>query len=778
MSTASQAIFISYAREDAVAADRIAEALRSHGLEVWFDQNELRGGDSWDQKLRGQIRTCSLLIPIVSANTQARGEGYFRREWKLAAERTHDIAAGIPFIVPVVIDDTAESAALVPEEFMRVQWTRLSQGRTTPEFAAQVKRLLEAPRGAVSPKMEPGRSRPGERGEGAAAPRNAAEAPRRRVRTSIWIAVIAVVAIAIAALLAVDKRPRPAQVTAEKPALAAAERSIAVLPFENLSAEPDSAFFADGIHDEVLTAVQKVSALSKVINRTSVLQYADVKKRDLREIGAKLGVATVLEGTVRRMGSRVRVGVQLVEVATSRQLWADSYDKELTDVFAIQSAIAREIATALRTTLTDGERAALDQQPTQNADAYRLYLQARAMMRDIGAPRATHREKIEGAISLYEQAAAADPRFALPHVELTRCYGYKYWFGFFNPTPESARRAEASAARVRELMPEASEARLAAGMAAYFCRHNWSEALAQFRAAEAGLPNSADAIRFGAFSLRRLGQLSETITALRRAVVVDPQDIFGWDTFSESLLMAQRYPDVIRAVDEMTARGLTSEMSSAIRAYAQLVLDGDVERYRRVVRPLRGTLVTGFVPELGWLGDMFARDFAAVEEYFARSSGFISGPASVVAGPVAHHRALVAFRQGDRERARKLAAEARPFFENGNWQPRQKAIAAAELALSCALVGEREHARTEMQRSRALQEKLPDALVQAALHYLWAATDVVLGDREAALGELRQAAQGLSQTDFVPALAHLDPLWDSLKSDPRFAEILKSAKPL
>ena len=144
------AIFISYAREDAVAADRVAEALRSHGIEVWFEQNELRGGEAWDQKIRGQIRTCALLIPLVSASTQGRGEGYFRREWKLAAERTHDMAAGIPFLVPVVIDDTGESTAMVPEEFMRVQWTRLPQGRTTPQFAAQVKRLLEAPRGASS----------------------------------------------------------------------------------------------------------------------------------------------------------------------------------------------------------------------------------------------------------------------------------------------------------------------------------------------------------------------------------------------------------------------------------------------------------------------------------------------------------------------------------------------------------------------------------------------------------------------------------------------------
>jgi hypothetical protein len=145
-----------------------------------------------------------------------------------------------------------------------------------------------------------------------------------------------------------------------------------------------------------------VSALSKVINRTSVLQFADAKKRDLREIGAKLGVANVLEGTVRRMGNRVRVAVQLTDVQSSRSLWAESYEKELTDVFAIQSAIAREIATTLKATLTAGESATLGRQPTQNAEAYRLYLQGRAMLRDVGTPRPNNRAKVEAAIGLYE----------------------------------------------------------------------------------------------------------------------------------------------------------------------------------------------------------------------------------------------------------------------------------------------------------------------------------------------------------------------------------------
>lgn len=150
-------VFLSYAREDTDAARRIAEAMRAFGVDAWFDQSELRGGDAWDAKIKKQIRECALFMPIISATTQARGEGYFRREWKLAVERTHDMAASRTFVVPVVIDDTPEAGAEAPEEFMRVQWTRLEHGAPTPEFIAQVKRLLDTPR---KPSLKPDLPRP------------------------------------------------------------------------------------------------------------------------------------------------------------------------------------------------------------------------------------------------------------------------------------------------------------------------------------------------------------------------------------------------------------------------------------------------------------------------------------------------------------------------------------------------------------------------------------------------------------------------------------------
>src|SRR5882757_9030123 len=164
MVDSSKAVFLSYASQDAEAAKRICEALRATGVEVWFDQSELRGGDSWDQKIRRQIKECALLMPVISANTQARGEGYFRLEWKLAVDRSHLMADDTPFLFPVVIDDTPNATARVPDKFRDVQWTRLNVKDTPETLAVRVGKLLGG-------SLEAGRPRPAERGEGAASPK-------------------------------------------------------------------------------------------------------------------------------------------------------------------------------------------------------------------------------------------------------------------------------------------------------------------------------------------------------------------------------------------------------------------------------------------------------------------------------------------------------------------------------------------------------------------------------------------------------------------------------
>ena len=235
MSDSPKAVFLSYAREDSEVARHIAEALRAFGVEVWFDQNELRGGDSWDAKIRTQIKTCALFIPLVSQRTEERSEGYFRREWKLAIDRTHDMSGDKAFIVPVVIDETRETEAAVPEEFMRYQWTRLAQGAPTPEFVSQVKRLLDAPKKAAA-KTGAGLAEAGR--PGAATPAAPVASPASRLPLGLGaVAVIAVGAAVFFALRPGSKEPAligpplaEAKPTATPAPAAINPKSLAVLP--------------------------------------------------------------------------------------------------------------------------------------------------------------------------------------------------------------------------------------------------------------------------------------------------------------------------------------------------------------------------------------------------------------------------------------------------------------------------------------------------------------------------------------------------------------------
>ena len=372
----SGAVFLSYASQDAEAARRIADALRAFGVEVWYDQSELRGGDAWDAKIRKQIKECALFLPVISTTTQARGEGYFRREWHLAMERMHDMAEGVPFLVPVVVDDIAEAVAVVPEAFRSVQWTRLPHGVPSPQFIEQVKRLLASPRKPAATGTR-GTEGGGQRTEDRGQPSTS-----RKTRAWVWgtLAVMVIVGITVAFWVIRKSEPAaPPKGTVESKPLPATpvvnNKSIAVLPFTNMSDEKDTGFFADGVHEDILTNLQNVREL-RVLSRQSVVQYRGSTKT-MRQIGQELGVAYLLEGSVRRAGNTVRVTSQLIDARTEAHLWAEKYDRELRDIFAIQSELAQAIAAELKAVLSPQEKSLLERRPTENLAAYDLYLKAR-----------------------------------------------------------------------------------------------------------------------------------------------------------------------------------------------------------------------------------------------------------------------------------------------------------------------------------------------------------------------------------------------------------------
>ena len=404
----TKAVFLSYAREDADAARHIADALRAFGVEVWFDMSELRGGDVWDQKIRRQIKECALFMPVISCRSDQRGEGYFRLEWKLAAERTHLLADGMPFLFPVVVDDTSESNASVPEQFLKAQWTRLPGGEPTSQFVDQVKRLLQAPRKpAVGTKPPAPVSHP---------------APTGTAKSGfpLWAAaLLGIVVLALGAFVlfrpATKSEPAPiALKSAESGATLVREKSLAVLPFNNMSEEKDSAFFTDGIQEDILTNLALISELH-VVSRTSVMQYRNTTKT-IRQIAQELGVTYVLEGSVRRAGNKVRVTGQLIRAATDEHVWAKSFDRELSDIFAIQEALATEIAGALKTAITPQQKTIIAGRATTNVDAYNNHLKARDVILWSGISRATMPELDR----LLHAAVQQDPNFVPAWLDLAR----------------------------------------------------------------------------------------------------------------------------------------------------------------------------------------------------------------------------------------------------------------------------------------------------------------------------------------------------------------------
>ena len=793
------AVFLSYAREDTDAARRIADALRSHGIEAWFDQAELRGGDAWDAKLRTQIRTCTLFLPVISATTQARQEGYFRREWKLAVERTNDMAAGVAFLVPVVIDDTAEAQALVPDEFMRVQWTRLSGALPTPQFVEQVKGLLgsrrkpalkaELPRPPTLPPdfklaartsaMEAGRPRPAERGEGTAPPGQPV------VPGWMW-GVAAVIALGVTAFFALRKpEPLAAPVKASSaPAsgllathsslpATSSDKSIAVLPFANLSAEKENEFFADGVHEDVITHLAKIRDL-KVISRTSVLAYRDPASRNLKKIAEELGVATVLEGSVRRVGNKVRVTAQLIDARTDAHLWADTYDGDLTDIFALQAKLAQQIAGALKATLTPGEREQIARRPTQNQEAYDLFLRARTLAASRG--NISLREINDRAIAWLEQAVALDPNFADAYVQLASVHGIMYWFGTLDPTPERLAKMKAAVDAAVRLAPDLPETKIALGAYYYRGLLQFDRALAEFRAAQAGRPNDAELLSWIALTERRLGRWQEALANFEKSAGLNPRDLGVAESLLQVLGLLRRFP----AAREAAARFLASFPDSLALLNAESTAtfesDGDVAAFERRLRgmpPAAGD-PDGLNRALGLA--LRARDYAAAERVLADPRlTSTPGRAAVINEPVAFARAWVAFLRDDRAAARTHADAALAALRAAPWSPRQEPWVLMATAQAHALAGRPEEA---LRDARAAWTQIVARDQFDARHFLemYGEIYLCLGRNDDALASLRELFAGASVLG--PREIRLDPLWSRLKDDPRFEEILRSAKPL
>ena len=395
MTEPSKAVFLSYASQDAGAARRICESLRAAGLEVWFDQSDLRGGDVWDHRIRQQIQDCALFIPVISAHTDERTEGYFRLEWKLAVDRSYLMADDAAFLFPVVIDETTDASARVPERFRAVQWTRLPAGEAPPAFGQRVAELLA------------GTAQPVRLRSTLIPPLSARATKRGALLTTLGVLLIGALALYGWRNL-MRAPPAPAPNVAAAPASRIPENSIAVLPFEDMSAGKDQGYISDGLAEELLNLLSKVPGM-QVAARTSAFSFKG-HAVDIPTIGRQLMVAHVLEGSVLRVGNHLRVTAQLERADNGYQIWSETYDRELGDVFRVQDEIAAAVVKSLKVSLLGA--AAPRNLGTQNSEAYLVFLQGRAKM-------ATQRiADTKQAAADFERALKLDPNFSPAYVEL------------------------------------------------------------------------------------------------------------------------------------------------------------------------------------------------------------------------------------------------------------------------------------------------------------------------------------------------------------------------
>ncbi|MES2149325.1 MAG: TIR domain-containing protein [Pseudomonadota bacterium] len=497
-SDSGPSVFLSYASQDGQVAQRIADALRAAGVTVWFDRDALCGGDAWDRDIRGQVLGCALFIPVVSANTEARHEGYFRIEWNLAAQRTHAMAGIKAFLLPVVIDTTHEARAVVPEEFRAVQWTRMPDGDKAAEFAARVALLLAAPAAPSAAAHHPVPSALG---------------PRSRRSTLFAGLAIGAAVIAGALYYGAARTVSGAVPVSAAPALAA-DPSIAVLPFANMSSDKEQEFFSDGISEELLTMLTKVPRL-RVIARTSSFAFKG-EQTSIADIGKRLHVASILAGSVRKSGKQVRISVQLIRAEDGVQLWSETYERTVEDIFKVQD----EIAAAVLQQLTGRLLGAAPVSQSIDPRAYEFILQANYVLH-YGSSASR-----EQAILLYKKALAIAPQATAAWNGLAMTYDGQATFGELPPIATYGLAREA-ARRSLESNPNNALAEVVLGRLANSVDDNLPAAAAHFQRALALEPALLEAIGRAATLLNHLGRSDEALSAMEFVCKNDPESAYA-----------------------------------------------------------------------------------------------------------------------------------------------------------------------------------------------------------------------------------------------------------
>ena len=594
------------------------------------------------------------------------------------------------------------------------------------------------------------------------------ESITRHAGRKLDFAIIGVLAVAVVLLLT-DRFVLRHGVN-ETRAIPISAKSIAVLPFENLSEERQNEYFTEGVQDEILTDLSKIADL-KVISRTSVMQYKTGIARNLRKIGEELGVAHVVEGSVQRAANKIRVNAQLIDARTDAHLWAQTYDRDLADVFAIQSEIAKAIADQLQAKLSPNEKAAIERPPTTDLAAYDLYLRAQSLYADTTG-NISAREKLPQAARLLDEAVSRDPHFLIAWCLLSRVHGDIYFEGYDPTSPrlDLANRAVQTALR---LQPDAGEAHLA--LAAYYYHiRDYRRARSELTSARQMLPNSAEVFEFSGYIDRSNGHWEEATRSFERSIELDPRNFLTLQQLGVTYSWQCRYADQARTLDRALMVVPGDPVTRITRA-------GVAIDWRADVKPFQIMLATLIAEDPSVASDVNDHDWALCERTAAAAARMLTHyprdgeVINRVNFPHAYWEGVVARFEGDLPRAQAAFGAARNEVAKTVERQPNFAAAVSFLGMIDAGLGRKEEAVREGRRACELLPISKDALdgvtlaANLAQIYAWSA-------------EKDLAIEQIAAVERVPnyltyGLLKLHPYWDSLRNDPRFEKIVASLAP-
>lgn len=743
-------VFLSYATDDRGPALRIASALRAAGIDVWFDAEELRGGDVWDDLIRRQIQDCSFFVALLSPATQARAEGYFRREWKFALERSLDMAEDRLFILPVTLSPIDAVSARVPHRFRELQWTHLPDGEGAEELAKRLQSLHDRIAAGGYPQ-----------------PAGSTGLPSR-LRNRRWtagraasVAVVLGLAAAAAGLWR-TRRPAASDASASLPAMDA--HAVAVLPFANDSGDPQDEYLTDGLSEELISTLYRDSSL-RVVARTSSFAFKG-KALTVQQIAAQLGAGLLVEGSVRREGEILKLAVRIIAGSTGFGIWARDYEVRPNEILETEATLADDVAAQL---LPAGAHPVYRAATTRNMDAYDAYLRGRSfqMKPAIAA-------NLEAAAGYYRQAVRFDPDYALAWARYGTVLIREHTVGV-DDSESTLKAAHAAVARALSLQPDLPEAHYA--LASYYTLNWTNQALAEkeLLLARQGLPNDPDILGALAGSALNQWRPQEAVDYIRQATSLDPQNADTASYAASVLDFASDYPEALAERE---------------RAYRLGGWVGTIIEKAFVYRDWRGDLAltekTLDAAAPAALGGSAANDYWRVKVGLLRAQhrypealAAIDRIDTEILPLIMYYnsrsllRAWVDEALGRAGEARANYERARGYAEKYRDDHPKLERAHTSLALIYAGLGREADARAEADRCLALIPPADNpfvaaraglrvlAQIEARFHHADAALEIVR----------RQAAVGLwKRYDLL-----LDPDFEVLRRDPRFIALAKQA---